>query len=75
MIGGVLLSLPVPPPFPLTNTIPGLAVIFMALGLMERDGVCILIGYGFALLGLCYISAIAIFGAASLEQLWRWVWG
>ena len=73
MIGGILLSLPIPPPFPLTNTIPGLAVIFMALGIMERDGVCTLIGYGFALLGLCYVGLIFFLGAAGVQQLWQWL--
>jgi hypothetical protein len=73
MIGGILLSLPIPPPFPLTNTIPGLAVIFMALGIMERDGVCTLIGYGFAVLGLCYVGAIFFLGAAGVQQLWQWL--
>lgn len=73
MIGGILLSLPIPPPFPLTNTIPGFAVIFMALGLMERDGVCILIGYGFALLGLCYVGLIFFLGAAGVQELSAWL--
>jgi hypothetical protein len=72
MIGGILLSLPIPPPFPLTNTIPGLAIIFMALGLMERDGVCILIGYALALLGFCYIGLIFFLGKAGLEYVWAW---
>lgn len=75
MIGGILLSLPIPPPFPLTNTIPGFAVIFMALGLMERDGVCILIGYGFALLGLVYVGLIAVLGVAGVQHLWTWLMG
>ena len=75
MIGGVLLSLPIPPPFPLTNTIPGLAIIFMALGIMERDGVCTLVGYAFALAGLCYIGLIFLLGAAGVQHLWQWVTG
>jgi hypothetical protein len=75
MIGGILLSLPVPPPFPFTNTIPALAVMFMALGLMERDGVCILIGYGFALLGLVYVALIAFLGVAGVQHLWAWLTG
>jgi len=75
MIGGILLSLPIPPPFPLTNTIPGFAVIFMALGMMERDGVCILIGYGFALVGLVYVGLIAILGVAGAQHLWGWLTG
>jgi hypothetical protein len=75
MIGGILLSLPIPPPFPLTNTIPGFAVIFMALGMMERDGVCILIGYGFALVGLVYVGLIALLGVAGMQHLWAWLTG
>lgn len=75
MTGGLLLSLPIPPPFPLTNTIPGFAVIFMALGMMERDGVCILIGYGLALLGLAYFALIAFLGVAGVQQLWAWLTG
>ncbi|MFZ4483005.1 MAG: exopolysaccharide biosynthesis protein [Chthoniobacterales bacterium] len=75
MIGGVLLSLPIPPPFPLTNTIPGLAIIFMALGLMERDGVCILIGYAFALVAFFYIGMIFLLGTAGVQYLWDWCFG
>jgi len=75
MIGGILLSLPFPPIFPLTNTIPGLAVIFMALGIMERDGVCTLVGYAFALLGLCYVGLIFFLGTAGVQQLWAWLTG
>ena len=75
MIGGILLSLPIPPPFPFTNTIPGFAVIFMARGLMERDGVCILIGYFFALVALLYVGLIGFIGVAGLERLWQWLTG
>jgi len=75
MIGGILLSLPIPPPFPLTNTIPGLAIIFMALGIMERDGVCTLIGYAFALVGLCYVGLIFFLGTAGVRYIWAWLTG
>lgn len=68
---GLLLSLPIPPPFPLTNTIPGFAVIFFSLGLSERDGVLILIGYGLTVLATAYFALIAIAGKAGLESLWR----
>ena len=75
MVGGILLSLPIPPPFPLTNTIPGLAVIFMALGIMERDGVCTLIGYGFTLVSLCYFGLIFFMGATGAKYLLGWLGG
>ena len=72
MTGGILLSLPIPPPFPLTNTIPAFAVIFMALGLMERDGVSILLGYFFTLVGICYVGLIFFLGTAGVRGLWSW---
>lgn len=75
MIGGILLSLPIPPPFPLTNTIPGLAIIFMALGIMERDGVCTLVGYALALAGAFYVAVIFLLGAAGVQHFWEWCAG
>ncbi len=75
MVGGILLSLPIPPPFPLTNTIPALSVIFISLGLIERDGLFILIGYFFALLGVSYIALIGFLGVAGVQSLWQWLVG
>jgi hypothetical protein len=39
------LALALPMPIPLTNTFPGWAIFFLAAGLMERDGACLLLGY------------------------------
>ena len=72
-IAGILLSLPIPPPFPLTNTIPGFAIILMALGIMERDGLLILIGYVLTVIAAIYVGLIAILGKAGVEHLWRWL--
>jgi len=76
-VAGILLALPIPPPFPFTNTIPGFAVIFLAIGLLERDGLLILIGYAFTALGLLYVGLIGLLGAAGVERLWHWFsrWG
>lgn len=70
-LSGVLLSLPIPPPFILTNTIPGFAIIFLALGLMERDGALILAGYALTLIGSVYVALIAVLG----KELWRFFTG
>jgi hypothetical protein len=68
-IGGLLLSLPIPPPFILTNTIPGVAVILLSLGLMERDGVLVLIGYGMVVVGTLYVALIFFLGKEAVEYL------
>ncbi|HRJ73259.1 MAG TPA: exopolysaccharide biosynthesis protein [Terrimicrobiaceae bacterium] len=75
-LAGVLLSLPIPPPFPLTNTLPGFALIFLALGLMERDGVLILVGYFLTALATAYVGIIVLAGREGVMQLWRLLgWG
>jgi hypothetical protein len=70
-LSGIFLSLPIPPPFPLTNTIPGFAIILLSLGLMERDGGLILCGYGLTLIAAVYVVLIGVVGTAGVDQLWR----
>jgi hypothetical protein len=70
-LSGVFLSLPIPPPFPLTNTIPGFAIICLSLGLMERDGGLILCGYGLTVIAAIYVALIAFLGKAGVDQLWQ----
>lgn len=45
---------------PLTNTLPGFAILFLAVGMLQRDGVFILLGYVFALLTVIYFGALFI---------------
>jgi hypothetical protein len=70
-LSGIFLSLPIPPPFPLTNTIPGFAIIFLSLGLMEKDGGLILCGYVLTLISAIYVTLIGLLGKAGVDQLWR----
>jgi hypothetical protein len=70
-LSGVFLSLPIPPPFPLTNTIPGFAIIFLSLGVMERDGALILCGYVLTLVAAIYVALIGFLGKAGVDQLWQ----
>ena len=70
-LSGVFLSLPIPPPFPLTNTIPGFAIICLSLGLMERDGGLILCGYLLTVTAAVYVGMIGFLGKAGVDQLWQ----
>ena len=68
---GICLSLPIPPPFLLTNTIPGSAIVLLCIGLMERDGVLVIAGYVLTILALVYVGAIALIGQAGVKELWK----
>lgn len=59
--GGLLLLLPLPIPF--TNTIPAWAVVFLAAGLMQRDGLLVVLGHlltlaSWAFIGLCWALGV-----------------
>ena len=65
----VLFSASILVPLPGTNTVPGLAVVIVAMGLLQRDGVLVLIG---SALGTAWIATLLIAGAtlASLIKTW-----
>ncbi len=67
------LSLPIPPPFPLTNTIPGFAIILLSLGLLEQDGLVVFYGYLLSVVAAVYILFIALLGGAGAAQIWHWI--
>jgi len=58
MVVTVLLLMAPLPFVPLANTLPGIAIILMCLGLAERDGVLLLVGYAFAAISLVYIGTL-----------------
>ncbi len=70
-LSGIYLSLPIPPPFPLTNTIPGFAIIFLSLGLIERDGILVLVGHVLTILATLYVGLIFFAGQAGATKIWQ----
>jgi len=71
-VSGGALSLPIPPPFLFTNTIPGFAIVCLALGLMERDGVLVLIGHVLTVVAVTYVVLIGVLGKELLGYLASW---
>ncbi|HKK97019.1 MAG TPA: exopolysaccharide biosynthesis protein [Marivita sp.] len=65
----VLFSASILVPLPGTNTVPGIAVVVVAMGLLQRDGILVILG---ALLGTAWIATLLIAGAtlASLVKTW-----
>jgi hypothetical protein len=73
VICSTLLLLPLPVPF--SNSIPAWAIMFMAAGLLERDGLFILGGYITALAAIAFFGAIGIFGIEVFDVMEKWVLG
>lgn len=66
----VLFSASILVPLPLTNTVPGFAVVVVAMGLLQRDGILVL---GGALLGTAWIASLIFTGASLISLVRGWV--
>jgi hypothetical protein len=74
VLGAILLMLPLAI-IPFSNTLPALAIMFLAVGVVQRDGGCILLGALFNVLSIAYFSAIAVLGVATVLKLFQSVPG
>lgn len=54
----VLLAFLLVLPIPLGNLLPGLGILFIALGLIERDGLCVCAGLGLGIASWVYLSGL-----------------
>lgn len=71
LVGGLLLipAASILVPLPSTNTVPGIGVAVASLGLIERDGVLVILGL---LIGFAWVTLLLVLGleAASLIRGW-----
>ncbi len=67
------LTLLLPLPIPFTNTFPAWAILLLAAGLLERDGVFILAGYAVFVAGLFYFIFLGEATAQLVHELLRWL--
>lgn len=66
----VLFSMSILVPVPGTNTVPGIAVVIAAMGLLQRDGLLVLAG---VLLGTAWIGALIFAGVSLLSLIRTWI--
>jgi hypothetical protein len=70
---GLLLLLPLPIPF--SNTLPAWAVVLLAAGMVERDGLFVLTGQLLSIAAWAYVAAVWLFGKAGVGKLWHMITG
>lgn len=71
LVAAVALLLPLPIPF--TNSFPAWAILLIAAGLLERDGLFILAGYLIFVAGVLYFIFLGGATAALLHELMQWL--
>ena len=45
---------------PFSNTLPAVAVLLLCIGLLQRDGLCVLLGHVMNLLTMAYFAALVL---------------
>lgn len=72
LLGGVLVlfSASILVPLPGTNTVPGIAVVGVAMGLLQRDGLLVLLGI---VLGTAWIASLVFAGATLVNLARTWI--
>jgi hypothetical protein len=63
------LGLMLPLPIPFSNSIPAWAVVFLAIGMMEKDGLCILLGHCTAIGTWVFIGLTSAFAVGGFQKL------
>lgn len=58
---------------PFSNTLPALALIFLAVGLLQQDGSTILLGYLANVATIIYFAILTVGGGMSINELFRFM--
>lgn len=73
-VGLILGALLLMAPFgliPFSNTLPAVALLFLAIGLMQRDGVCVVVGHVMNGVSIAYFAFLIGGGGVLLQKLWQ----
>jgi hypothetical protein len=54
---------------PFSNTFPAVAILFLAIGLLQRDGVCILLGHISNIVTIIYFGVLIGGGGLAVREL------
>jgi hypothetical protein len=69
--GGFLLSLPLPPLIPFSNSIPAISILMLTAGLVERDGLLVLFGHLLNFAAWGYFIFMFVIAGNGLTHLWN----
>lgn len=70
ILGAVLLMAPFGL-IPFSNTLPAVAILFFAIGFLQRDGVCILLGHLSNIATIVYFTLLIGGGAVAIQKAWQ----
>jgi len=75
LIAGALLLMALFGLIPFSNTLPALALLSLAIGVLQRDGVCILLGHLVNVATIIYFGFLIAGGSVLIREMLRYVPG
>jgi hypothetical protein len=72
VLGSVLLMMPFGL-IPFSNTLPAIALLFLSIGILQKDGVCILLGYLFNIGTIVYFAILISGGGYAIYELFKFL--
>jgi hypothetical protein len=63
------LGLMLPLPIPFSNHLPAWAVVLLSIGMMEKDGLCVLLGHLTAIVAWVFIALTSVFAFRGFQKL------
>jgi hypothetical protein len=73
VLGAVLLMMPFGL-IPLSNTLPAIALLFLAIGTLQRDGVSVLLGHVMNVVTMAYFALLIGGGGVVIQQALHYFW-
>ena len=70
--GGFMLCLPIPPIVPLSNSIPAISVLLLTAGMVERDGLLVLLGYIINISSWIYFAVMFVLYGDGIRYLFHY---
>jgi hypothetical protein len=71
LVAAAILLLPLPIPF--SNLLPAWAIFLVACGLLERDGLFIVLGYAAFAIGAAYFILLGGIAHEAVDHGWEWL--
>ena len=56
---------------PFSNTLPALALLFLSIGLLQRDGLCVFYGHLMNVATVIYFAVLILGGGVALHEIFR----
>ena len=72
-LAAIIFGISIAVPLPLTNFIPSLGIVFMSLGVLNKDGIITILGFIIGTIGILVTITVILLGQLFIEETLSWL--